>query len=79
MESQAKGTHYNICACARERNNGRLKENTGEYGRALHDTRVLTCLTSRVSARLTPGLGMHDTRVSDTGEKANRTELKSRN
>ena len=28
MKSQTKGTHYNICACARKGNNGRLKENT---------------------------------------------------
>ena len=27
MKSQTKGTHYNICACARKGNNGRLKEN----------------------------------------------------
>ena len=45
VESLAKGTHYNICACARKETTEGGKK-TRRYGRALHDTRVLTCLTS---------------------------------
>ena len=68
MESLAKGTHYNICACARKETTEGWKK-TRRYGRALHDTRVLTCLTSRSRHVWHPGLGMHDTRVSDTRKR----------
>ena len=68
MESQAKGTHYNICACARKETTEGWKK-TRRYGRALHDTRVLTCLTSGSWHVWHPGLGMHDTRVSDTRKR----------
>ena len=68
MESQAKGTHYNICACARKETTEGWKK-TRRYGRALHDTRVLTCLTSGSRHVWHPGLGMHDTRVSDTRKR----------
>ena len=63
MESLAKGTHYNICACARKETTEGGKK-TRRYGRALHDTRVLTCLTPGSRHVWHPGLGMHDTRVS---------------
>ena len=63
MKSQTKGTHYNICACARKGTTEGWKK-TRRYGRALHDTRVLTCLTSGSRHVRHPGLGMHDTRVS---------------
>ena len=54
MESQAKGTHYNICACARKGNSGRGKENTEiRKGIAWHPG--LDMFDIRVSARLTPG------------------------
>ena len=68
MESLAKGTHYNICACARKETTEGWKK-TRRYGRALHDTRVLTCLTSGSRHVRHPGLGMHDTRVSDTRKR----------
>ena len=68
MESLAKGIHYNICACARKGTTEGWKK-TRRYGRALHDTRVLTCLTSRSRHVWHPGLGMHDTRVSDTRKR----------
>lgn len=68
MESQAKGTHYNICACARKEATEGWKK-TRRYGRALHDTRILTCLTSGSWHVWHPGLGMHDTRVSDTRKR----------
>lgn len=68
MESLAKGTHYNICACARKETTEGWKK-TRRYGRALHDTRVLTCLTSGSRHVWHPGLGMHDTRVSDTRKR----------
>ena len=68
MESLAKGTHYNICACARKGTTEGGKK-TRRYGRALHDTRVLTCLTSGSRHVWHPGLGMHDTRVSDTRKR----------
>jgi len=65
MESLAKGIHYNICACARKETTEGGKK-TRRYGRALHDTRVLTCSTPGSRHVRHPGLGMHDTRVSDT-------------
>ena len=68
MESQAKGTHYNICACERKGTTEGGKK-TRRYGRALHDTRVLTCSTSGSRHVRHPGLGMHDTRVSDTRKR----------
>lgn len=68
VESLAKGTHYNICACARKETTEGWKK-TRRYGRALHDTRVLTCLTSGSRHVRHPGLGMHDTRVSDTRKR----------
>lgn len=68
MESLAKGIHYNICACARKGTTEGWKK-TRRYGRALHDTRVLTCLTSGSRHVWHPGLGMHDTRVSDTRKR----------
>ena len=68
MESLAKGTHYNICACARKETTEGWKK-TRRYGRVLHDTRVLTCLTSGSRHVRHPGLGMHDTRVSDTRKR----------
>ena len=68
MESLAKGIHYNICACARKETTEGWKK-TRRYGRALHDTRVLTCLTSGSRHVRHPGLGMHDTRVSDTRKR----------
>ena len=63
MESLAKGIHYNICACARKETTEGWKK-TRRYGRALHDTRVLTCLTSGSRHVRHPGLGMFDIRVS---------------
>lgn len=68
MESLAKGIHYNICACARKGTTEGWKK-TRRYGRALHDTRVLTCPTSGSRHVWHPGLGMHDTRVSDTRKR----------
>ena len=68
MESLAKGIHYNICACARKETTEGWKK-TRRYGRALHDTRVLTCLTPGSWHVRHPGLGMHDTRVSDTRKR----------
>ena len=68
MESLAKGTHYNICACARKETTEGWKK-TRRYGRVLYDIRVLTCLTSGSRHVRHPGLGMHDTRVSDTRKR----------
>ena len=68
MESQAKGTHYNICACARKETTEGWKK-TRRYGRVLYDTRVLTCSTSGSRHVWHPGLGMHDTRVSVTRKR----------
>ena len=68
MESLAKGTHYNICACARKETTEGWKK-TRRYGRALYDTRVLTCSTPGSWHVWHPGLGMHDTRVSDTRKR----------
>ena len=68
VESLAKGIHYNICACARKETTEGWKK-TRRYGRALHDTRVLTCPTSGSRHVWHPGLGMHDTRVSDTRKR----------
>ena len=68
VESLAKGTHYNICACARKETTEGGKK-TRRYGRALHDTRVSACSTSGSRHVWHPGLGMHDTRVSDTRKR----------
>ena len=68
VESLAKGTHYNIFACARKGTTEGWKK-TRRYGRTLHDTRVLACLTSGSRHVWHPGLGMHDTRVSDTRKR----------
>ena len=68
MESLEKGTHYNICACARKETTEGGKK-TRRYGRALYDTRVLTCSTPGSWHVWHPGLGMHDTRVSDTRKR----------
>ena len=68
MESLAKGIHYNICACARKETTEGWKK-IRRYGRALHDTRVLTCPAPGSRHVRHPGLGMHDTRVSDTRKR----------
>ena len=68
MESLAKGIHYNICACTRKGTTEGWKK-TRRYGRALYDTRVLTCSTPGSWHVWHPGLGMHDTRVSDTRKR----------
>ena len=78
MESLAKGTHYNICACARKGTTEGGKK-TRRYGRALHDTRVLTCSTSGSRHVWHPGLGMHDTRVSDTRKRLTRLMTQEEN
>ena len=70
MESQAKGIHYNICACARKGTTEGGKK-TRRYGRALHDTRVLTCSTSGSRHVRHPGVG-HKIKANgrnDTGRK----------
>ena len=70
MESLEKGTHYNICACARKETTEGWKK-TRRYGRALHDTRVLTCLTSGSRHVRHPGVG-HKIKANgrnDTGRK----------
>ena len=70
MESLAKGIHYNICACARKGTTEGGKK-TRRYGRALHDTRVLTCLTSGSRHVRHPGVG-HKIKANgrnDTGRK----------
>ena len=70
MESQAKGTHYNICACERKGTTEGGKK-TRRYGRALHDTRVLTCSTSGSRYARHPGVG-HKIKANgrnDTGRK----------
>ena len=78
MESQAKGTHYNICACARKGNSGRGKENTEiRKGIAWHpgldmfDIRVSACSTSGSRHVRHPGVG-HKIKANgrnDTGRK----------
>ena len=75
MESLAKGIHYNICACARKETTEGWKK-TRRYGRALHDTRVLTCLTSGSRHVRHPGLGMFDIRVSVCTTPGCRTQEK---
>ena len=72
MKSQTKGTHYNICACARKKTAESWKK-IRRYGRALYDTRVLTCSTPGSRHVRHPGLGTFDTRVSDTRKRL--TEL----
>ena len=70
MESLAKGIHYNICACARKGTTEGGKK-TRRYGRALHDTRVLTCSTSGSRHVRHPGVG-HKIKANgrnDTGRK----------
>ena len=68
MKSQTKGTHYNICACARKKTTEGWKK-IRRYGRALYDTRVLTCMTPGSRHVRHPGLGTSDTRVSDTRKR----------
>ena len=78
MESLAKGTHYNICACARKESNGRLKENTEiRKGIAWHpgldmsDIRVSACSTPGSRYARHPGVG-HKIKANgrnDTGRK----------
>ena len=70
MESQAKGTHYNICACERKGTTEGGKK-TRRYGRALHDTRVLTCSTSGSRYARHPGVGhkKKTNATNDTGRK----------
>ena len=78
MESLAKGTHYNICACARKGNSGRGKENTEiRKGIAWHpgldmfDIRVSACSTSGSRYARHPGVG-HKIKANgrnDTGRK----------
>ena len=75
VESLAKGIHYNICACARKETTEGWKK-TRRYGRALHDTRVLTCLTSGSRHVRHPGLGMFDIRVSVCTTPGCRTQEK---
>ena len=75
VESLAKGIHYNICACARKETTEGGKK-TRRYGRALHDTRVLTCLTSGSRHVRHPGLGMFDIRVSVCTTPGCRTQEK---
>ena len=75
MESLAKGIHYNICACARKETTEGGKK-TRRYERALHDTRVLTCLTSGSRHVRHPGLGMFDIRVSVCTTPGCRTQEK---
>ena len=70
MESLAKGIHYNICACARKETTEGGKK-TRRYGRALHDTRVLTCSTPGSRHVRHPGVG-HKIKANgrnDTGRK----------
>ena len=70
MESLAKGTHYNICACERKGTTEGGKK-TRRYGRALHDTRVLTCSTSGSRYARHPGVGHKKkaNRTNGTGRK----------
>ena len=75
VESLAKGTHYNICACARKETTEGWKK-IRRYGRALHDTRVLTCPTSGSRHVWHPGLGTSDTRVSVCTTPGCRTQEK---
>ena len=70
MESLAKGTHYNICACARKETTEGWKK-TRRYGRVLYDTRVLACSTSGSWYARHPGVG-HKIKANgrnDTGRK----------
>ena len=78
MESQAKGTHYNICACARKESNGRLKENTEirkgivwHPGLGISDIRVSARLTSGSRYARHPGVGhkKKTNATNDTGRK----------
>ena len=70
MESLAKGIHYNICACARKETTEGGKK-TRRYGRALHDTRVLTCSTPGSRHVRHPGVGhkIKANRTNGTGRK----------
>ena len=70
MESLAKGTHYNICACARKETTEGWKK-TRRYGRVLYDIRVLTCLTSGSWYARHPGVGHKKkaNRTNGTGRK----------
>ena len=75
MESLAKGIHYNICACARKETTEGWKK-TRRYGKALHNTRILTCPTSGSWHVWHPGLGMFDIRVSVCTTPGCRTQEK---
>ena len=63
MESLEKGTHYNICACARKETTEDGKK-TRRYGRALHDTRV-----SDTRKRLTGLTAQEETNTDTYKEK----------
>ena len=78
VESLAKGTHYNICACARKESNGRLKENTEirkgivwHPGLGISDIRVSARLTSGSRYARHPGVGHKKkaNRTNGTGRK----------
>ena len=79
MESLAKGTHYNICACARKETTEGGKK-TRRYGRALHDTRVSACSTSGSRYARHPGVGHKKkaNRTNDTGRKQYRNMQRQR-
>lgn len=70
VESLAKGTHYNICACARKETTEGWKK-TRRYGRVLYDTRVLACSTSGSRYARHPGVGHKKkaNRTNGTGRK----------
>ena len=70
MKSQTKGTHYNICACARKETTEGWKK-IRRYGRALSDTRVLTCSTPGSRHVRHPGVGhkKKTNATNDTGRK----------
>ena len=78
MKSQTKGTHHNICACARKETTEGWKK-IRRYGRALSDTRVLTCSTPGSRHVRHPGLGTFDTRVSDTRKRLTRLMTQEEN
>ena len=70
MKSQTKGTHYNIYACARKKTTEGWKK-IRRYGRALYDTRVLTCMTPGSRHVRHPGVRHKKkaNRTNDTGRK----------
>ena len=70
MESLEKGTHCNICACARKETTEGGKK-TRRYGRVLYDIRVSACSTSGSRYARHPGVG-HKIKANgrnDTGRK----------